>query len=179
MSNRQYSLTDLILDNLFNMRGLISRSCSLDYMLAKKQDEISNREFRQAISRMQSRKLLAITEKDNQKFIKLTNRGQLEALLQKAKLENRLPWDGKWRLFIFDIPEANKDKRDFLRGLLKKNNFCKLQASVYVSPYPLNREAISYLNQSGLRDYLRILKVEEMDNDRELLKKFGLKKKSQ
>ncbi len=148
-------------------------------MLAKKRDEISNREFRQAVSRLQARKLLAITEKNNQKFIRLTDRGQLEALLLKAKLDNQKPWDGRWRLFIFDIPEASKDKRDSLRSLLKKNNFCKLQASVYVSPYPLNREAISYLNQSGLRDYLRILKIEEMDNDEELLKKFGLKKKSQ
>ncbi len=77
---------------------------------------------------------------------------------------------------MFDIPESSKSKRSLLRRLLKKNNFCKLQASVYINPYPLNREAVEYLKETGLIEYIRILKVEELDNDIELLKKYGLKK---
>ena len=79
---------------------------------------------------------------------------------------------------MFDIPEGSKEKRAILRSLLKRNDFCKLQASVYISPFSLNREAISYLNSSGLRDYIRILKVEEMDYDKDLLKRFGLVKEN-
>ena len=83
-------------------------------------------------------------------------------------------WDGKWRLVIFDIPESSREKRDHLRYLLKQNKFCKLQASVFISPYPLNREALEYLQFSKLFDYIRILRVDEMDNDSDLRKKFKL-----
>jgi CRISPR-associated endonuclease Cas2 len=175
MSNQYYSLSDLILDNLFNPRSLLS-PYGFAYKLAQKQRKMTSGEFGQAISRMSRRKLLVVTEKNNQKFIKLTKKGQLEVLLQKTKLEKQDAWDGKWRLFMFDIPEDSKHKRDAIRSLLKKHDFCKLQASVYISPYALNRQAIDYLNKSGLRQYIRILKVEEMDSDTELLKKFNLKK---
>jgi len=176
MSNKVYSLTDLILDNLFNLRGLLSSPYAASYKLALKQRDLSAGEFGQAVVRLKERKLLVVTEKNNKKFIKLTSKGQLGVLMSKAILKNPGQWDGKWRLFTFDIPEGCKEKRGVLRKLLKQNQFCKLQASVYISPYPLNKEGITYLNQSGLRDYVRILKVEEMDSDKELLKKFNLRK---
>ena len=114
-------------------------------------------------------------DKNNERFVKLTKKGQLEALLAKARLPDKPgKWDGKWRVIIFDIPEESEEKRNFFRYLLKQNGYVKLQHSVYVNPYPLNREAILYLNKSGLSDYIRVLKVEEMDNDKDLRKKFNL-----
>ena len=77
-------------------------------------------------------------------------------------------------MVIFDIPEDARDKRGLLRRLLKRNHFIKLQASVFVSPYSLNREAISYLRKIGLINFVRIMKVEEMDNDAALRKAFQL-----
>jgi phenylacetic acid degradation operon negative regulatory protein len=114
-------------------------------------------------------------DKNNDRFVKLTKKGQLEALLAKARIPAKPgKWDGKWRVIIFDIPEESEEKRDFFRYLLKKNGFIKLQQSVYINPHPLNRDAIVYLKKSGLIGYIRVLKVEEMDNDKDLKKKFGL-----
>lgn len=114
-------------------------------------------------------------DKNNERFIKLTKNGQLEALLAKARLPDKPgKWDGKWRIIMFDIPEESEDKRNFFRYLLKQNGYIKLQHSVYISPYPLNREAITFLNKSGLCAYVRVLKVEEMDNDKDLKKIFNL-----
>lgn len=113
-------------------------------------------------------------EKEDGRFIALTTEGQLEALLAKAKHPGPAKWDGKWRMMIFDIPEETRDKRNKLRQLLKVNNFFKLQASVYINPYPLNREAIKYLQETKLIEYIRIIKVEEMDNDKDLRKHFNL-----
>jgi len=121
------------------------------------------------------RGLIKVENKNNEKFLKLTQKGEIEALLVKARLNQKpTKWDGKWRLVLFDIPEESNKKRDFIRRLLKKNNFYKLQASVYINPYPLNREAVTYLNESGLIEFIRILKVEEMDNDKDLKKHFEL-----
>jgi len=118
---------------------------------------------------------IKIVNKDNDRFIRLTKNGELEALLAKARLFNQpKKWDGKWRLIIFDIPEDSRGKRNFFRKLLKQNSFYKLQASVFISPYPLNREAIKYLKETKLYQYIRILKVEEIDDDKDLKKHFGL-----
>jgi phenylacetic acid degradation operon negative regulatory protein len=105
----------------------------------------------------------------------LTKKGELEALLAKAYLPVKQPWDGKWRMVMFDILEESKKQRHKLRVLLKAGNFKKLQGSVYINPYPLNREAVDYLKMSGLIKYVRIIKVEEMDDDKDLCKMFNLK----
>ncbi|MDP2933655.1 MAG: hypothetical protein Q8N81_06020, partial [bacterium] len=67
-------------------------------------------------------------------------------------------------------------KRDQLRWLLKTLNYCKLQESVFLSPYPINREGVEYLKKSGLIEYIRILRVDEMDDEKQFLKKFKLHK---
>ena len=86
----------------------------------------------------------------------------------------KIKWDGKWRMVIFDIPEEASNERDQLRRLLLLNNFCKLQASVYISPHPINREAIDYLKETGLIKYIRFARIDELDDDKDLKKKFDL-----
>ncbi|MFN7341937.1 MAG: hypothetical protein ACK5TA_01230, partial [bacterium] len=44
------------------------------------------------------------------------------------------PWDGKWRLFLFDIPEAENTKRRQLTRALAKAGCGCLQGSVWISP---------------------------------------------
>ena len=51
----------------------------------------------------------------------------------------------------FDIPEDFREKRDLLRSLLKEINLLNCKPACLVSPYALNREAIEYLNISGLK----------------------------
>jgi phenylacetic acid degradation operon negative regulatory protein len=104
----------------------------------------------------------------------LTDKGQLTALLQKAGIQKSPNWDGKWRVLVFDIPEGSRGKRDQFRALLKRHNFVKLQASVFISPYSLNQEAVQYLKQTGLIEFIRLMRVDEIDDDRELKKKFKL-----
>ena len=133
-------------------------------------------DFKNLVYHMKRQGLVTIVQQNNERFIKLTKSGELEALLAKAKLprETSSRWDGKWRLIIFDIPEGSSGKRDSFRRLLKTNGFVQLQGSVFISPHSLNREAISYLKETGLINYIRILKVEEIDNDADLRKKFNL-----
>ncbi|MDR3642090.1 MAG: hypothetical protein P4L74_00485 [Candidatus Doudnabacteria bacterium] len=130
--------------------------------------------YKSTVYHMREQGLVEIVSKDGLRFLKLTSKGQMEALLAKAKVVKRAVWDKKWRVLIFDIPEDAKLQRNQFRRLLKRNEFKKLQASVYVNPYPFNREAIEYLKESGLIKYIRILKVEEMDSDADLRKMFNI-----
>jgi phenylacetic acid degradation operon negative regulatory protein len=44
------------------------------------------------------------------------------------------PWDRKWRLFLFDIPEQEKSKRRQLTRVLARAGCGCLQGSVWISP---------------------------------------------
>jgi CRISPR-associated endonuclease Cas2 len=130
--------------------------------------------YRTAVYRLQKRGWIKFITYKEERFLQLTKRGELEVLFQKAQSPRPQRWDGKWRLVAYDIPEEGKEKRVLLRKLLKQNGFVKFQASIYINPYPLNREAISYLKQNKLIAYIRILKVEEIDDDSDLRKNFNL-----
>jgi DNA-binding transcriptional regulator PaaX len=132
-------------------------------------------EFKNMVYHLKRRGLVEIIGVHSERFIKLTKKGELEALLTKARVPRSTSrWDGKWRVIIFDIPEEINFKRDMFRRLIMKNGFVKLQASVFISPHSLNMEALAYLQETGLMDYIRILKVEEMGNDLDLRKTFKL-----
>ncbi len=166
---------DLFLEALTGEPHMYPRPYETMYHFAQRLKKMKRRQYCSTVWQMRKQGLIRITIKNNQKFIQCTKKGQLEILFKKAVLKKPARWDGKWRLAVFDIPERSKDKRSLLRGLLKKNDFYKLQASVYINPHPLNREAVRYLKESGLIDYIRLIKVEEMDNDKDLRKRFRLK----
>jgi CRISPR-associated endonuclease Cas2 len=177
MKNKDHSsIGEYILFFLSEAAEMLPRPFETPYQHSRRllHGNLSYQSYNTTVHRLQKRGLVEVVKKNNEKFLRLTKEGQLEALLSKAKLPGIIKWDGKWRLVMFDIPEDAKDKRDQLRDLLKRNNFYRLQASVYINPYPLNREAITYLKETGLIAYIRILKVEEMDEDKELRKKFNL-----
>jgi DNA-binding transcriptional regulator PaaX len=120
--------------------------------------------------------LIKEISKNGKRFFELTKKGEMQELLIKASINpiKKEAWDGKWRLAIFDIPEEAREKRDKLRRLLKENGFIKLQASVFINPYPLNRSAVLYLKQSGLIEFIRLARIDDLDDDSDLKKKFKL-----
>jgi len=58
---------------------------------------------------------------------------------------------------------------------LKREGFVKFQNSVFISPNKLNRDAIEYLKETKLIGFIRILRIDEIDDDRELRKVFNIK----
>jgi phenylacetic acid degradation operon negative regulatory protein len=54
---------------------------------------------------------------------------------------NRLwsrPWDGRWRIAMFDVPQAKSGLRSRLRRRLREMRFGWLQNSVWLSPDPVD-----------------------------------------
>jgi CRISPR-associated endonuclease Cas2 len=135
----------------------------------------SKQYYRNSISRLKKQGLIKVCSGQGIKFIELTKKGELKVLLDLAAIKKPQVWDRKWRLIIFDIPEDARWQRNRLRKLLKQHQFYKLQASVYINPYSLNRQALDYLKQTGLIDFIRILRVDEMDFDLDLKNRFKLK----
>lgn len=87
-----------------------------------------------ALGQMENRGWLKSTLKKGERFITLTSVGQrfIEQTLAQAKQDS--PWDGAWRVVLFDIPENRRSLRSRLRLLLKEMGFGQFQASVWASP---------------------------------------------
>jgi|SRR3990170_8778436 len=73
----------------------------------------------------------------------------LDDVLPLRKLRKR-PWDKKWRLVIFDIPEKTRGVRDGVREKLKQLGFGMWQKSVYVTPHDVMNEMNEYLENQVL-----------------------------
>jgi phenylacetic acid degradation operon negative regulatory protein len=178
MPKKELTTTSKFLLYLLTLSDMAEYVLGSPYSLARKWDPVTPQRssIDRTIRRLVKQGWIKMVDKNNERFIKLTNQGQLEALLAAARIEKMPAWDGKWRVILFDIPEASRGQRDFFRSLLKQYNFKLLQQSVWVSPHPLNLKAITYLEKSGLNKYIRILLVEKIDNDSDLRRMFNVPK---
>lgn len=62
-------------------------------------------------------------------------------------------------LIIFDIPEKEREKRDWLREKLVEIKFLPLQQSVWYSKYGISLAFISDLKQYNMLNYVHVMKV--------------------
>ncbi|PIP29924.1 hypothetical protein COU12_02130 [Candidatus Jorgensenbacteria bacterium CG10_big_fil_rev_8_21_14_0_10_54_38] len=108
-----------------------------------KDKKIRKERFLQDVKRLQNRKLIDYVQLPDGKIkITLTKLGKNKILtynLDHMKLEER-PWDGKWRLITFDIPDYQKNARNALRKKVRELGFYPLQKSVFITPYECENE---------------------------------------
>ena len=174
MSKKYGTLTTELLSAIGEATGLFAWPPEGSYEWLRRERQ-ERRSVYNRVHKLQREGLLKKVAKNGKVFLKLTAKGQLEYLMRNTALEKPDKWDGCWRLAAFDIPEAGHTKRDQLRWLLKRSGFIKMQASLFVSPYPLNRKGIKYLKESGLDGYIRFIRADEIDDDADLKRKFHLK----
>lgn len=107
----------------------------------------------------------------------LSKQGRKEALVFKIDEMKIVPadkWDGKWRLVAFDIPEYRKKARNALRFRLKQIGMKWYQKSVFISPYPCDRELEFIVEFYNIRPFVRQILAESIDNELHYRQKFGL-----
>jgi len=172
MPKNKDTLTNKILAFLEETANYLPAPFETPYSYIKRAGSLSPRGYYHAVYQLKKRGALQFLERRGKRFVKLTRKGKMDLLLSKAKIAAPRRWDGKWRMVLFDIPEVARSERDRLRTLLKANKFIQLQNSVYVSPFPLNQSAIEYLKEIKLLDYIRIARVDEFDQDKDLILKF-------
>ncbi len=140
--------------------------------------EIDDQALNKNINQLCQTKLLEKKKNsDGTITIFLTEKGKKKAItynLDKIEIEKK-NWDGKWRIVVFDIPERKRKGRDALRDKIKKIGFLELQKSVWVCPYDC-KDQIDYIVEFfDLRQYVRLIIAEHIDNESYLKNKFNLK----
>src|SRR5205823_12666002 len=94
------------------------------------------------VSRLERQQLLErdATSPDDRLY-RLTAQGRLHVLGGRDPEERwARPWDGQWRLVIFDVPMGQNAQRERLRRYLRDKDFGYLQNSVWITADPLEEE---------------------------------------
>lgn len=74
---------------------------------------------------------------------RVTERGRLAALGGVNPVQRwERDWDGRWRLFLFDLPSRNRALRVRLWRWLRNSRYGYLQNSVWISPDPISDETL-------------------------------------
>ncbi len=162
---------------LLDMHSFVSSVQSRTSLYAALYPELreyrAQRNFNQLLYRFKQSGLISYEYKEAKRIIKLTSKGELEALLKVSQIQTKqVSWDGRWTIICFDIPEAARNIRAELRSLLKQYGCKPLQGSVYIHPSPLSEQALGYLKKTGLIDYIRIFRADETAGTSDLHKLF-------
>lgn len=92
---------------------------------------------------------------------RLTEKGEQRVRERISKyLVDPVPWDGRWRMVVYDIEESERRMRNKLRRFLKSLGFGMLQQSIWVSPYPVRTALEEFLQESGMKDVVLVVEAD-------------------
>jgi DNA-binding transcriptional regulator PaaX len=95
---------------------------------------------------------------DLTRVVRLTEEGRLLALGGRDPIRQwSRPWDGTWRLVLFDLPVQRTDLRQRLLRALRRNHFGYLQNSVWITPDAALAVRAKLLDEKREPDSLLIL----------------------
>lgn len=144
------------------------------------------RQDMQELSKQNSERALTALEKHG--YIQcVRKRGGLEPTLTKAgrrqaylaalndiELKKPRRWDGKWRIVSFDIPEESRHARDTFRGHLQRLGFFELHQSLFVVPWPCEKEVRIIAEQLRINEYVHSIIADELDHEETVQQWFNL-----
>ncbi|MEK6897112.1 MAG: hypothetical protein AABW93_01130, partial [Nanoarchaeota archaeon] len=91
------------------------------------------------------------------------------------KIKKQKIWDKSWRVVIFDIPErSGRIARNAMRWKMKNMGFFQLQKSVWVFPYPCEKEIQLISEIYNVNPFVNIITAERIFNDDNLSKYFKI-----
>jgi hypothetical protein len=104
-----------------------------------------------------------VTEKGRMKIIRSLIRNK------KCKEKNRY-----WFGIIFDIPEANRKERSFLRRELSMAGCRELQKSVWITPFNIEKELLALLMlwRKDFKGDIKFLKIQKISEENKVRKLF-------
>ncbi len=135
------------------------------------------KKFSRYFSKLRKQKFVYIKEVGNDYIVSLTEKGE-EVLLrfnyENIEIKQKKIWDRNFRMVIFDIPEIKRNARDSLREKMKELGLVKFNDSVWVYPYPCQKEIDFIANYWGIGKYVHFALVKNVTNRDYLERYFNL-----
>ena len=143
-----------------------SRAWNPEYE-ARKREEQERHRFYSILTKLRKQKII---QKNRNKGItawNITSKGLEHIGRLREAIRNAFPSKEKyeqksaseWIIIIFDIPEKERRKRDWLRTVLKHLKLQKLQKSVWIGKISIPEEFLDDLDNLRILDYVEIFAI--------------------
>ncbi len=106
--------------------------------------------------------------------IYVTEKGRMRIIENILKNKKCQKLNGLWLGIIFDIPEASRRERAFLRKELTSAGCKELQKSVWITPFDIEKELkiLLPLWKKDFKGDVRFLKIKEISGEEEIKEYF-------
>lgn len=150
---------------------------AVDYIFKsiKKQKEKKRKVFR-VLKNLEKKQIINIREEGDNVYVLIKNKNHpqvikysIKSLLDFKKKNKK--WNGKWFIVFFDVPEIQRNKRDYLRKFLKTLGFYQYQQSVYIFPFDCKKEIDLIKRIIEGAKYMKYIIADDIE-DEEKIKKF-------
>jgi len=162
-----------------NFPIIYSSILSLIKELRKK--EPSNRQVKRVLKELEKKEIISLEKRGEEVVVRL--KGWLSPQVLKYSLKGILEykkrkktWKGKWFLVIFDVPEKQRNKRNYLRGFLRYIGFYPYQQSVYIYPYECKEEIALVKKMVEGGRYISYVIADSIENEADVKRHFQLVK---
>lgn len=119
---------------------------------------ISSVALRSAVSRMTKEGWLIAHRDRGRPLYRLSNRGTslIEEGIQRIYRRVPEPWDGRWLIVCYSVPENKRSQRDRIRTTLSFLGFGSIGNGVYVSARDLRGEVSRLIKEHGVENELTV-----------------------
>ncbi len=133
--------------------------------------KVEEEKIRKSLESLEKKEIIDLEEKGDEVFVRLKDKNNLtvikystKALLDFKKKEKN--WNGKWFLVFFDVPEIQRNKRNYLRKYLIDIGFYRYQQSIYIFPYECEREIMLIKKIVEGAKYMKYIVAEKIEDER-------------
>ena len=133
--------------------------------------------LKRTLTRLEKQKLVSMRVEGTTQIVEITNAGKRKILkygIEESDIEKPRIWDGYWRMVSYDIPQKQKRVRETFRSYLDCWGFYPFQESVFLHAYPCQKQIEFLREYLGIGQYVRILKVDKIENDGLFRDFFGI-----
>ena len=144
-----------------------------------RKEKIPEIKVRRVLKNLEKKKIISLEQNGEDVIVKVLDNYNVElvkySIKQLLELKKRKKsWDKRWFLVAFDVPEEEKNKRNYLRNFLKRIGFYQYQKSLYAYPYECEKEIalIKKIVEGG--KYINYIIADRLEKETELKIYFQL-----
>lgn len=131
------------------------------------------------LNRLSKQKMVEVGEENGEKIVTITEKGMkniFKYALNDLKIPKLNKWDGKWRLVLYDISARKRLSTEQIRKNLLRLGFIMIQESVYIFPYPCEREIELLRTYYALNREIKVITASKIEDEESYKTYFGLDK---
>jgi CRISPR-associated endonuclease Cas2 len=135
--------------------------------------------IKKSLKSLEKNEIIDMEEKGSNVLVRLKDKNNLtaikysiKALLDLKKKEKK--WKGKWFLVFFDVPEIQRNKRNYLRKFLIDIGFYCYQQSIYIFPYECEKAIILIKKIVEGAKYMKYIIAKKIEDEKFIKSYFKL-----